>query len=69
MNSYVLGLMATDGSMVLDRKYYKETIEVAEKVNTYLDKRGGKSYYISINNKADVNKFFLILFILMPNFI
>lgn len=174
MNSYVLGLMATDGSMVLDRKYYKEIIEVADeqiisdianhfsigyshrkriinnkerhfysvripkyvyegneecfrgnreglfevyqksnkldfmrgifdgdgtvsgmpnsktllrigfsvnfkqsgilkiildfmrehsiKVNTYLDKRGGKSYYISINNKADVNKFFNLIY-------
>ena len=32
------------------------------KVSSYLDKRGGKSYFISINNKADITKFFNIIY-------
>lgn len=30
MNSYILGLMATDGSMKLDRGYYNEVIEIVD---------------------------------------
>ena len=32
------------------------------KVSSYLDKRGGKSYFISINKKADIDKFFNLIY-------